>query len=201
MFVCLANVVGYLIEIDDKSGVRLNRYTFTQHDAEHGVHIHEHLHLRFDLSDFVGCKIVDRLVNKQEFKGIYFSSRTHLFYVFINNYYLRGEFDLVNRNLRIQDECTFDKQEKRVYLSGGGALIERRSMKYVKQATVNKTYLTLNPWITYNIDLRDRAQKGEEQIVATNARKLANKCPNQILEVYGISFCFEPSVSLDRISV
>ena len=148
------------------------------------------------LSKFFGCKKVKTVFEKHEFKGIYFSSATHLFYVFINNYYIKSEIHLIDRNFRIVWSPKLIKQAKTVRFNGSNPEIERRSMKYVKQ-TIHRAYLTVNPYLTYSLEF----EYGEEigQIMANKMEdKFAHKCPNQILEINGINFCFEASVSLNR---
>ena len=147
------------------------------------------------LGEFFGCKKLKTVFEKHEFKGIYFSSATHLFYVFINNYYIKSEFDLVDRNFRIVWSPKLIEQAKTIKFNETKPEIERISMKYVKQ-TGHSVYLTFNTNETHSLEFENGEEDG--QIVANKLKdKLAHKCPNQILEINGINFCFEASVSLN----
>ena len=160
--------------------------------------IEKHLHYEFYISEFVGCKVT-KLYDRHEFKGIYFSPDNHLFYIFINIFYLRGEFNLLSRQFRIQHECMHFQKEKRVKFVEGIRNIERLNMKHVKQVTIDKTYLTMSPFETLSLEVEKGDQKGEEQFISRPIKdKLVHICPNQLLEFDGIAFCFELSVSLDR---
>ena len=80
-------------------------------------------------------------------------------------------------------------------------MIERQSIKYVKQVTAEKVYLTMNPFETHSLDFKYKEDtlKGDEQIAANVIKgNLAYKCPSQLIEIDSIAFCFEPTVSLNR---
>ena len=127
-----------------------------------------------------------------------------MFYVFINDFYLKGELDMVNRNFQIVQPLELVERAKEVLFKDSKPSIERRSIKYIKQ-TKCRNYFTVNLGETYKLEEKrgeSADRKGDEQLVAEKIEnKLVYLCPNQILEIGGIAFCFESSVCLDRKSI
>ena len=191
----LATIIGHLLEVDKNDLVHLHRYTFIVNSNTKGMTIYKSFEFNISLTEFFGCR-KGRKFEKREFKGIYFSSYTYMFYVFINDYYLKGELDMVNRNFQIVQPLELVEQAK-VLFKDSKPSIERRSIKYIKQ-TKCRNYFTVNLGETYKLEER----RGDEQLVAEKIEnKLVHLCPNQILEISGIAFCFESSVCLDRKSI
>ena len=145
---------------------------------------------------FLGCRPRREYdFQEREYKGIHFSTETHLFYVFINNYYLKGKFDMLSNNFRIDREEQALNTSKTIVFKDSHPEFERRSIKYIKQARC-KTYITVNPSETYSFEFENGEKNGEGQVIARKLEgKFVHLCPNQILEISRFLFCFESSVS------
>ena len=187
----LDSFIGFLIEIDNANVVHIRslHFKFSRIDT----YIPERIAIAKPLETLLGCS-KGRDFEKRDFKGIYFSPDTHLSYVFINTHYLKGEFDMLSRNFKI-DTSKWIQYASTSDLKGSKVVFERRSIKYIKQ-TRTTTYLTINPSSTYQLEFQSDEKNGEGQFVAKQVNdKLAHLCPNQILEINRIIFCFEQTVS------
>ena len=156
--------------------------------------ISERIDIPTPLERLLGCR-TEREFLQRQYKGVYFSTDTRLFYIFISNFYLKGEYDLLSRNFLNKYPRQTAKIAKTIDFGGRHPEFERRSVKYIKQGR-NEAYLTVNPTETYRFDFKDGEKDGDGQIVAKKVNgKLVHLCPNQILEINRIIFCFEGSVS------
>lgn len=158
--------------------------------------ITERIEFSIPLERLLGCRTQEHDFEQQDYKGIYVSGDGRWFYVFINNYYLTGELDSPLKNFQILDIGSRSRLANQVHFKGKHPLIERRSIKYIKEVG-NVSYLTMNPSETYKLEIEStNEKKGEEHFVAKKVDGiLAHLCPNQLLEINRIIFCFEPSVS------
>ena len=155
------------------------------------LHVERHLHFIMSLSEFFGCVEEKKFFEENDLKGIYFSPVTHLFYIFIDEYYIQTTGDLVDGNFHLVSSKM--KNEKRVKFASDDVEIERLSIKYVKQ-TKCEAYLTINVDETYSLGF-ENGERLYGQIVATQVDKIAHQCPNQILSFGKDVFCFEKTVS------
>ena len=182
---------GYLIDIDKGDVVNIRSLLFSV--AKTKINFPERIDVSTTLESLLRCR-TQRVFLKKEYKGIYFSTDTYLFYVFINNFYLKGRSDLLKLNFQI-GPMQLVKSAKTIDFNGIKPLFERSGIKYIKQAR-NSTYITVNPSETYRVEFKDGEKHGEGQIVAKKVNdKFVHLCPNQILEISRIIFCFEATVS------
>lgn len=195
------NFTGQLVVADQEGQVHLHRFNFSvrpndMKPTKKELYISDRSYFIMKFSEFFGCKIEKTSFEEREIKGIYFSSDTHLFYIFINNYYLKGEYDLVSSNFRIVNPVESIRQAKRIKFIDGDPDFEKISIKYVKQTRCG-SYLTVNPYQTYSLEFENGERGGIGQIVAKKMNnKSAHKCPDQILSFANHIFCFEKTVSL-----
>ena len=149
------------------------------------------------LIEFYGCRLVKPVFDKEVYKGILFSSSSHLFYVFINNYYLKGEPELDKRNFRLDLSRSNIEQAKVIKFDKIIPQFERRTVKYVKILSRKKMYLTMNPFETHRMIFGKGEENGDGEIKAEKLEKIfIHKCIHEIFLLSGIAFCFEKSVSV-----
>ena len=149
------------------------------------------------LSEFFECRLMRKAFAKSEFKGILFSRYTYLFYVFINNYYLKGVPDLDKLNFRLDLSRRNIEQAKEIQFFSGSPIFERKSIKYVKIVSRRKMYLTLNAFETHRIIFSEGEEDGEGQLIAAIQGDLfVHKCIHQIFLISSVAFCFETYVSV-----
>ena len=150
-----------------------------------------------NLTEYFGCR-VNNIFGKREYKGILFSRHSRLFYVFINNFYLKGEHELDRRNFRLDLSRSNIEQAKSVLFSKGSSTrIERQRTRYVKIVNREKMYLTLNPFETHRIVFANGEENGNGQLVATfDNSVLIHKCSDQIFMMSGVAFCIGIIVSV-----
>lgn len=147
------------------------------------------------LENFFGCRLGDTF-GSYNFKGIFYSYRTHRFYVFIDQYYLKGVHDLDKHNFRLSPDTLKEAKTIQFY-NISNVMFDRGNSKYVKIINKRKLYLTINPYQTYRMDFANGEEKrnGRGQLVATEGDISVHSCTQQIFVIDHIVFCFEMSVS------
>lgn len=197
MLFFLDEFAGYFIETDDRRRINLNRYDFKYHPDKKQFKPGYFFEYERTLSQFYGCRMVGLVFMKWEYKGILFSRYTHLFYVFINNYYLKGEPELDKRNFRLDLTKSKIEQAKSVQFHKITPRFERKTVKYVKIIGRTRMYLTMNPFETHRMVFPNGEENGDGEIVAQKSlNTFIHKCIHQIFLISGITFCFETSVSV-----
>ena len=102
---------------------------------------------------------------------------------------------MLSRNFLIREPEKAIKKARTILFKGSKPLIERRSIKYIKQARCT-TYITVNPNETRKLEFENGENDGDGQFVAKSVDdKLVHLCANQILIIRRFAFCFEASVS------
>ena len=170
------------------------------------IEVEREIHLQMSIQELFGCKVKKMVIEKQSIKGIYYYPTEDLFYIFIDDYYLDGKYDVISQNLNILTECMMKKSiEKQIQFKGSTPFIERMGIKYVKQLQVDEVYLTMNPFETYFLTMGPfNKDEGNEQITAElvygkeRPDKLAHRCANYLLKIDDIIFCFDRTVSVNR---
>ena len=167
------------------------------------IEVERQMHLQMSVEQLFGCKEKKMVIGTRSLKGIYYYPLEDLFYIFIDNYYLNGKYEVINQNLNILTECMMSKPiEKQVRFIDDAPHIERIGIKYVKQIQLDEAYLTMNNFETHQLKVGNYDNdEGNEQIYGQliSGRqipdKLAYRCPNYLLKIGDIIFCFEITVS------
>ena len=184
---------GTLIEVDEANMIHISNYVFAL-VAPKTLKIASHDYLKMPLVDFFGC--IHSLRDQKQFKGAFVVKADtlshHRTFLFIDDFYLVLNYDLVEMMFLVFAEEEWDRWAKRVQFKkeDENPKRERISIKFIKHTRPDKVYLTFNPSQTYTIDLDSSASEPGQQITALDSERLTHSCLHSALTIDDKSFCF-----------
>ena len=188
---------GTLIEIDALNTIHFSNYVFTLTESNI-LQVQSVDHMALPMFDFFDC-VREIRVHHPQFKGVFVKemdakSSKWRTYLFIDNYYLVIDFDLVSLGFAIFSETKWDPFIRKIEFTDPDENLkrERATTKWLKHLQVDQVYLTFNPRQTHKLTFKEMNDKvSEDQIIATGNSLLVHACTQAILTIDGVSFCFE----------